>query len=167
MRRRDFITLLGGAAAWPLAARAQQPDGMRRIAALIDTDESNSDGQTRVAALRQTLQQLGWTEGRNIQIDLRWGGGDVERTRGFAAELVRLAPDVIFAYACAARARDPHDPYRFLRCFGSDRGRLHRELCAPGRQYHGIYAVRAVDGRQVVGGAEGDCTRPRPGGHCR
>jgi putative tryptophan/tyrosine transport system substrate-binding protein len=104
MRRRDFITLLGGAAAWPLAARAQQPDGMRRIAALIDTDESNSDGQTRVAALRQTLQQLGWTEGRNIQIDLRWGGGDVERTRGFAAELVRLAPDVIFAYAKAQLA---------------------------------------------------------------
>src|ERR1700726_3678630 len=102
MRGRDFIPLPGGAKEWPLAARAQ--DGMRRIAALIDTDESNSDGQTRVAALRQTLQQLGWTEGRNIQIDLRWGGGDVERTRGFAAELVRLAPDVIFAYAKAQLA---------------------------------------------------------------
>jgi putative tryptophan/tyrosine transport system substrate-binding protein len=106
MRRRDFITLLGGGAAtaWPLTTRAQQPDGMRRIAALLDTDENNSDGQARVAALRQALQQLGWTEGRNIRIDLRWGGGDVERTRGFAAELVHLSPDVIFAYAKAQLA---------------------------------------------------------------
>ena len=77
---------------------------MRRIAALMDTDDNNSDGQARVAALRQALQQLGWTEGRNIRIDLRWGGGDVERTRGFAAELVHLSPDVIFAYAKAQLA---------------------------------------------------------------
>ena len=62
---------------------------------------SNSDGQARIAALRQTLQQLGWTEGRNMRLDLRWGGGDVERTRRFAAELVHLSPDVIFAYAKA------------------------------------------------------------------
>jgi putative tryptophan/tyrosine transport system substrate-binding protein len=102
MQRREFVTLLSSAVAtWPLAARAQQPDGMRRIAVLMDTEDSNSDGQTRVAALRQTLQQLGWIEGRNIQIDLRWGGGDVERTRHFADELVHLSPDVIFAYAKA------------------------------------------------------------------
>jgi ABC-type uncharacterized transport system substrate-binding protein len=102
MRRRDFIALIGcAAAAWPLTTRAQQPDGMRRIAALMDTDDSNSDGQARIAALRQTLQQLGWTEGRNMRLDLRWSGGDVERTRRFAAELVHLSPDVIFAYAKA------------------------------------------------------------------
>jgi putative ABC transport system substrate-binding protein len=66
--RRQFTKLLGGVAAlWPIAARAQQPEGMRRIAVLMDTDDSNSDGQTRVAALRQTLQQLGWTEGRNMR----------------------------------------------------------------------------------------------------
>ena len=105
MRRRDFIALIGCAAvAWPLTTRAQQPDGMRRIAALMDTDDNNSDGQTRVAALRETLQQFGWIEGRNTRIDLRWGGGDVERTRGFAAELVHLSPDVIFAYAKAQLA---------------------------------------------------------------
>jgi len=83
---------------------ARELGGPLRIAALMDTDESNSDGQTRVAALRQALQQFGWTEGRNIRIDLRWGGGDVERTRGFAAELVHLSPDVIFAYAKAQLA---------------------------------------------------------------
>jgi putative ABC transport system substrate-binding protein len=105
MRRRDFIALTGCAAvAWPRTTRAQQPDRMRRIAALMDTDDNNSDGQARVAALRQTLQQFGWTEGRNIRIDLRWGGGDVERTRGFASELVHLSPDVIFAYAKAQLA---------------------------------------------------------------
>ena len=100
--RREFITLLGGAgAACPMIARAQQPERMRRIGALMDTDESNVEGQARFAAFRQGLQQLGWTEGRNIRIDLRWGGGNVERTRGFATELVHLSPDVIFAYAVA------------------------------------------------------------------
>src|SRR5215212_8344113 len=105
MRRREFITLLGGAAlGWPFLAQAQQDDRMRRVAVLMDTDETNSDGQARVATFRQGLQQFGWREGRNIRIDLRWGGGDVERTRGFAAELVRLLPDVIFAYANAQLA---------------------------------------------------------------
>src|ERR1700704_1321337 len=118
MRRRDFITLLGGAAAaWPLAARAQQGDGMRRIAALMDTAENNSEGQARIAAFRQGLQQLGWTEGRNIRLDLRWGGGDVERTRTHAAELVGLRPDVDLCLCrcatCPARARDAYDSHRF------------------------------------------------------
>jgi putative ABC transport system substrate-binding protein len=103
VRRREFITLLGGAAAaWPLAARAQQP--MRRVGVLMDTDESNSNGQARIAAFRGILQGLGWIEGRNIQIDYRWGGGDVERTHAYAAELVHFKPDVIFAYALAQLA---------------------------------------------------------------
>ncbi len=113
VKRREFITLLGGAAAaWPLAARAQQRDGVRRIAVLMDTEETNTDGQARIAAFRQGLQQLGWTEDRNIRIDLRWGGGDVERTRAYAAELVGLKPDVIFAYAVAQLAplsRETHE----------------------------------------------------------
>jgi putative tryptophan/tyrosine transport system substrate-binding protein len=106
--RREFISLLGGAAAtsiaWPLAARAQQPAGIRRIGALMDTAEDNPEGQARIAAFRQGLQELGWTQGRNIRIDLRWGGGDIERTRAYAAELVGLKPDVIFAYAAAQLA---------------------------------------------------------------
>jgi len=96
--RRHFITLLGGAAAaWPLAARAQQNERIRRIGVLIANAESDPEGQARVAALRQDLQRLGWTEGRNIRIDYRWGVGDPDRARDYAAELVALAPDVIVA----------------------------------------------------------------------
>jgi putative ABC transport system substrate-binding protein len=104
MRRRDFVAGLGSTVAWPFVARAQQPDRMRRVGVLMDTAESNSDGQARIAAFREVLQGLGWTEGRNIQIDYRWGGGDVERTHAYAAELVSFKPDVIFAYAAAQLA---------------------------------------------------------------
>ena len=104
MRRREFIAGLGSAAAWPLAARAQQAERMRRVGVLMDAAESSSDGQARIAAFRGILQGLGWIEGRNIQIDYRWGGGDVERTHAYAAELVRFKPDVIFAYAAAQLA---------------------------------------------------------------
>jgi len=99
------MTLVGGAAVtWPLAARAQQANGLRRIAALMDTSENNAEGQARIAAFRRGLAQLGWTEGRNLQIEVRWGAGDVERTRRFAAEIVHMSPDVIFAYANAQLA---------------------------------------------------------------
>jgi putative ABC transport system substrate-binding protein len=76
MRRREFITLLGGAAvAWPLAARAQQPERLRRIGVLMTTAADNAEGQARIAAFVQVLQQLGWTDGRNMRIDTRWSGG--------------------------------------------------------------------------------------------
>ena len=97
MRRREFITLLGGAAAaWPLAARAQQGERMRRIGALtgIGHDEL---AQARFAVFVQALAQLGWIDGRNIRIDYRSGGGDIEKTRKHATELAADAPDVIFA----------------------------------------------------------------------
>jgi putative tryptophan/tyrosine transport system substrate-binding protein len=98
MRRRAFISLLGGAAAaWPLAARAQQGERMRRIGVLMGIAANDPEGQARIAAFLQGLQQLGWTDGRNVQIDTRWGGGDADRLRRFAAELVTLAPDVILA----------------------------------------------------------------------
>ena len=99
MRRRKFITLAGGAAiAWPLAARAQQPERMRRIAVLQgggDRDDPRS--QLSTAAFLQALQQLGWTDGRNVKIDYRWPTGDAEKIRKYGAELVALAPDVILA----------------------------------------------------------------------
>ena len=98
MKRREFITLLGGAAAWPLAARAQQPERMRHIGVLGSGTADNPDVQVRLAAFKQGLQQLGWIEGRNLRIEYRLGAlGDAERTRKYAAELVALAPDVIFA----------------------------------------------------------------------
>ena len=98
MNRRDFITLLGGAAAaWPVAARAQQPERMRRIGVLANLPENDPDGRSRHAALLEELHQLGWTEGRNVQIDYRFALGNMARLRQYAAELVALAPDVILA----------------------------------------------------------------------
>src|SRR5262245_2310751 len=97
MRRRQFITLLGGVAAWPLAARAQQGERMRRIGVLVNLAADDPEASSRLAAFVQGLQQLGWTVGRNLEIDVRWGAGDVERYRRYAAELVALKPDVILA----------------------------------------------------------------------
>ena len=95
MERRSFITLLGGAAAWPLAARAQQRERMRRIGVLMNLASDDAEGQARLAAFHQGLQQLGWTVGGNVQIDYRFGEGDAERYRRSASELVALAPDVL------------------------------------------------------------------------
>ena len=95
MRRRDFITFVGGAAAWPLAALAQQGERMRRIGILLNFEAS--EGQARKKAFTQGLQNLGWTEGGNVQIEARWAGDDADRTRRYAAELVALEPDVILA----------------------------------------------------------------------
>ena len=96
MRRRDFVNLLGGAAvAWPLTARAQQSVRPRRIGVLTNLSSDDPDAQARIGAFLQGLQEFGWAVGRNVRIDYRWGGGDAERTRKHAAELVALAPDVI------------------------------------------------------------------------
>ena len=103
LKRRDFITLLGGAAAsWPLAARAQQGDRMRRIGVLMNFAADDPESSARVTALAQGLKKLGWTDGRNVRIDYRWGAADAERGRKSAAELVALAPDVILASTSAA-----------------------------------------------------------------
>jgi putative tryptophan/tyrosine transport system substrate-binding protein len=98
MRRRDFITVLGGVAVvWPLAARAQQPERMRRIGMLMSLAADDPESLARLTAFLQRLQELGWTDGRNIRIDYRWAAGDAERSRRYAAELVALAPDVTLA----------------------------------------------------------------------
>jgi len=96
MGRRDFITLLGGAAAaWPLAARAEQSEQVRRIGVLMASEQSDPLGQSRFAALRQALADLGWNEGRNLRIEDRWSGAAIDRIQAYAVELVRLAPDVL------------------------------------------------------------------------
>jgi putative ABC transport system substrate-binding protein len=103
MRRRDFIALLGGAAAaWPLATRAQQAEKLRRIGVLMPFAADDPESPARITALAQGLQQLGWTDGRNVRIDYRWSEGDADRFRKYAAELVALAPDVILASSSPA-----------------------------------------------------------------
>src|SRR5262245_33057225 len=106
MRRREFITLLGGAAAaWPLAARAQQAERVQRISVLMGYAESDSEGQAQIAAFRGELQKLGWTDGRNIRIDTRWvTPGDAELMQRFAKELVALKPDLILSHNTPATA---------------------------------------------------------------
>jgi len=99
MRRRDFITLVGGTAAWPLAARAQQAERMRRIGVLMNWAADDPQGQSRLVAFQQALQHLGWSDGRNVRFDIRWGEDDADRSRTYAQELVALAPDIFLANA--------------------------------------------------------------------
>jgi putative tryptophan/tyrosine transport system substrate-binding protein len=101
MQRREFITLLGGAAALPLAARAQQGDRMRRIGVLVPASSNDSESQTRLKALREGLEQFGWSDGRNIHLEYRWAEGNTDDIRRDAAELMALAPDVILTAGSA------------------------------------------------------------------
>jgi ABC-type uncharacterized transport system substrate-binding protein len=102
VQRREFITLLGGVAAWPIAARAQQPDRMRLIGVLMAYAESDSTAQSWLAAFRVALAKLGWTEGSNLRIELRWSAADADRIRALAKELVDLQPNAIFAVTTPA-----------------------------------------------------------------
>src|ERR1700680_5270033 len=97
MRRREFITVLGAAAAWPFAARAQQPDRMRRIGVLMNAAATETEYQSYLAAFMQGLRQLGWAEGQNLRADVRWNAGDAGLARIYAAQLIGLMPDVILA----------------------------------------------------------------------
>jgi len=105
MRRREFIAIVGGAVAtWPLAARAQQTSSVRRVGVLMGWNESDREAQSNLATFVQELQQLGWTDGRNMRIDYRWSNGDVNRMQIFAKELVDLAPDAILAHTTPVTA---------------------------------------------------------------
>src|SRR6266852_4810806 len=105
LRRRQFIALLGGAAAWPLAARAQQAERVRRIGVLMYPARDDPEGQARIAAFLDSLEQLGWTDSRNVRIDIRWPAGfGADRLRQDASELVAAAPDVILATGNIATA---------------------------------------------------------------
>src|ERR1700746_2932546 len=97
LKRREFVSVLAGAATWPLAPQAQQSERMRRIGVLMNTISDDAEGQARLAAFHQGLQQLGWTVGHNLRIDYRWDGDNAERIRRGAAELVALGSDVILA----------------------------------------------------------------------
>ena len=104
MRRREFIAGLGSAAAYPVVARAQQGDRVRRISVMMALDETDSEGKALLAGLVHGLSELGWTDGRNVRMDVRWTGGNVDRMQMFAKELVGLNPDVILANSTPATA---------------------------------------------------------------
>src|ERR1700680_1313736 len=101
MKRRDFIAGLGAAAAWPLTSRAQQPERVRRVGVLMPFAAGDVEGHARVAAFLQEMQQLGWTDGRNMRVEIRWATGNDDDIRKYAAELIALAPDVILANGSA------------------------------------------------------------------
>jgi len=143
MRRRAFISLLGGAAAaWPLAARAQQADRVRRIGVLMSTAADDPEGQARIAALLQGLQQLGWIVGRNVQIEYRWTAGAPERVRNYATELVALAPDVIVtggaSYVAALQQVTRAVPIVFATATDPVGGGLVASLARPGGNVTGF-----------------------------
>jgi hypothetical protein len=128
MRRRHFITLVGGAVAWPLAARAQQPDRVRRIGVLMVLAESDPQSRRRIIAFQQGLEKLGWTVGRNLAVDYRWGVSDPEGARTTTSELLSLAPDLILANAVSA-LRGAQQATRFCHPRTGSR----RRYCAPPR----------------------------------
>ena len=105
LKRREFIMLVGGAAAWPIAARAQQGERMRRIGVLMAGDENDPLRKTYVSAFRQALMGLGWTDGRNLRMDLRWAGADIDRMRALAQELVAV---LVTTSTCIRLAVTPH-----------------------------------------------------------
>jgi putative ABC transport system substrate-binding protein len=162
MRRREFITLLGGATAWPFAARAQQPERVRRIGVLMGLAESDSEAQTRITAFRDGLQKLGWTEGRNTRIDIRWATpDDTQSMQRFAKELVALQPDLILSHTTptttALLQQTRTIPHRFYNRWRSDWQWLRRELPPAWRQYHRFQPFGTDAGWQVGGTAQGAC----------
>ena len=153
MLRREFITLLGGAAAWPLAARAQQRDRVRRIGVLTQYDENDPMAKTMVSAFTQALADLAWTDGRNVRMDLRWAGDDPNRIPALAQELVGLQPDIILTSGTPATVAVQGETRTIpIVC---DRGRSRRQRHRPeaqsaGRERHRLRQLRSLAGRQVA-----------------
>ena len=154
MRRREFIAGLGGAAVWPLAARAQQRERVRRIGVLMPYDENDPDGKTYVSAFTQALADLGWTDGRNVRMDLRWAGDDTNRIRALAQELVGLQPDIILTNstpATVALQRETRTIPIVFATRGRPRRQRHRRAARPPEwQHHRLCHLRSLAGRQVA-----------------
>src|SRR5262245_59758498 len=159
VRRREFIALLGGAAAWPLAAHAQQ-ERMRRIGLLMHTAADDPESTARLAAFMQVLQELGWAVGRNMRIDYRWSVGDAARVRKDATELVALGPEVILAGVGPSTATSQsHGADRHGTGPGPGRQWLRRQSRATRRQYHWVHSVRIRLGWEVGGASQGEIGR--------
>ncbi len=155
LKRREFISLIGGAAAaWPLAARAQQTERMRRIGVLMNLAADDAEGQARLAAFLQGLQEAGWAVRRNVHIDLRWGAGDADRFRKQAEELVALAPDLILAAGVPA-VRAVQQASRtmqvvFVQTTDPVAAGLVKSSCAPRWLCDRVYAVRVRHEREMA-----------------
>ena len=160
--RREFISLLGGAAAsWPLGVSAQPADRVRRIAVLIATyAQTDREGQARVAAFLDTLQRLGWADGRNLRMEYRWGGGDVERIKGAASELVRSTPDLIVVASNPALAElqrlTSTIPIVFAQVSDPDGSGFVASLARPGANITGFQNFETAIGGKCLG-----CSRRR------
>ena len=143
MRRREFITVLGGAAVvWPLVARAQQTNQVRRIGVLMGYGSTDPEGQALLAEFTRHLAELGWTEGRNVRIEVRWGGSNVDLLHTFAKELIGLQPDALLASSTpttAALARETQTiPIVFTFCRRPDRLALRSEPFPSRRQHYWV-----------------------------
>ena len=153
-RRREFIAGLGGAAAWPLAARAQQGDRVRRIGVLMPGDENDPVAKPRLSAFTQALADLGWTDGRNVRMDLRWAGGDINRIRALAQELVGLQPDIILTSATPATVALQREtrtiPIVFANVGDPVASGIVARLDRPSGNITGFANLRSLAGRQVA-----------------
>jgi len=161
VKRREFITLLGSSTVvWPLAARAQQPQRTRRIGVFMPGMADDPEGQARNAGFLQRLGELGWIVGRNVRIDYRWGGGDLEHYHVIAAELIALSPDVILALGysivSALQKATRSVPIVFASVTDPVGGGLVASLARAGRQYHRICHLRIRLCRKVAGAAQRD-----------
>jgi putative ABC transport system substrate-binding protein len=159
--RRKFLATLGGAAvAWPLAARAQQRDGVQRIAVMLAFNVGDPEAQPLIAAFKKGLQDLGWVEGRNIDFDYRWPAADPELTRAHAAELVRTIPSVVLVNstpgAAILRQETRTVPVVFVNIADPVRSGFVVSLAKSRWQSHRLDKLRRCDGRQVAGIAQGD-----------
>jgi putative ABC transport system substrate-binding protein len=154
MNRRECIRLLGGAAAWPLAARAQQGGRMRRIGVLMPYDGNDPIAKPRISAFIQVLGDLGWTDGRDARMDLRWHGGDINRIRALAQELVGLQPDIIVTIATPATAAAQREtrtiPIVFAGAGDPVASGLVERLNRPGGNITRLRRQRSHAGRQVA-----------------
>ena len=159
LRRREFIAALGGAATWPLAARGQPGERVRRLSVLANLTENDPQAQARLAVLARGLRDLGWTEGRNLRIEYRWiAGGGIDRIRAVVAEVVASNPDVVWANNTTI-VQELQRQKRSTRICGphrSGRNRRGRELGASRRQRDWIYGFGTRIRRKMVGIAQGD-----------
>jgi putative ABC transport system substrate-binding protein len=158
MNRRELIKLVGGAVAWPLTARAQQGDRMRRIGVLMNLNAGDQEGQSRIAGLLQGLQEQGWAVGGNVRIDYRWGGNDAALYRKGAEELIALAPDVVLASGTQSLGA-MHSLTRTVPIVFRERRRSRRWWlrCQPRparRHFDGVHGFRVFDRRKVARAAE-------------